>query len=116
MRHFARKFAVLCALGGALASCADNNIQSTPEGATGVCYIRLLASDSEGHYRERRQLVIMQSSGSAFTDLARTEVFAQDRVGYLNPDLITNVWLSAWLTEDSFDSTQGPDCSDLPAI
>jgi hypothetical protein len=58
----------------------------------------------------------VRSSGDLSKDVRRINTFSADRYLFRNPDTIPNVWLSAWLDDQRFDATTGPDCSLLPMV
>ncbi|WP_156306686.1 hypothetical protein [Novosphingobium sp. AAP1] len=82
-------------------------------GATGVCFSHLSAL-RDGQVISYHQVVLVRSSGDLARDIQRINSVSSDRWFFQNPHTLPNVWLSAWLEDQSATSVTGPDCSRLP--
>lgn len=84
-------------------------------GATGVCFSHLSAVN-EGMIDSFHQVILVRSSGDLAKDIRRIKAFSADRYLSRNPHTIPTVWHSAWLEDQRFDGTAGPNCASLPMI
>lgn len=99
-----------------LAGCSQSSKFSQPASATGVCYSNISVVGPDNAIVSFHQLLLVKSSGDPAADIRRIRTYSEDRYLSRNPDTVPNKWWSAWLTDDRFDATRGPDCSGLPMI
>ena len=109
-------FSVIALLVGiTLGSCNASSAVRAPDGATGICYSHIAVVE-DNRVVSTHQAIMVHGSGNALADIKRMGEFSQDRFMSNNAHTVPNVWLGAWLSDQSFDFTSGPDCSFLPMI
>lgn len=96
--------------------CSQGGTYSQPQSATGVCFSMVSAIGPNRTVLSFHQIIVVKSSGDAAVDITRLQTFSKMRFPFNNPDSVPNRWWSAWVFDESFDTTQGPDCSSLPMI
>ena len=113
MNQFQFLIVVLASL--ALQSCTDIPSHPIPAGATGVCFskISMVAGNRVTSFH---QAIVVKGSGDALADITRMKWFNEDHYLSQHPHTAPNVWHGAWLYDEKFDLTSGPDCSKLPLI
>ncbi len=99
-----------------LASCQPHAKSNDHPGSTGVCF-SLLATLKDGAVVSRHQVIVVRTSGDLSKDITRTNGWYEAaQIPLRNPHTYPNVWFSAWLDDETFDTDSGPDCSKLPMI
>lgn len=86
----------------------------TTDTSTGVCFRRVSGLDKRGLVVNRYETIIVRSSSSVATDIARLRRISGKGSSLSSPDLLANTWIGASITDTAFDETSGEDCSKMP--
>lgn len=84
--------------------------------ATGICFRRLAALNSEHAVIDRFEVVIIKSSSSLSRDIARVESISHEGSPLRNPDMKPFIWIPALITDSEYTEITNLDCSKLPVI
>lgn len=111
-----KAFAVLLFTGSLLTGCSQGSEFPQPASATGVCFSMISSVGPDNKILSYHQLLLVKSSGNVATDINRLRTFSAERFPFRSPDMVPNKWWGAWLMDERFDATHGPDCSGLPMV
>ncbi|MEG3176641.1 hypothetical protein U1872_10405 [Sphingomonas sp. RB3P16] len=83
---------------------------------TGVCFRRLSGLDRQGMVINRYEAVIVRSSSSVASDIARVTRVSGRGDPLSSPDMTANTWIGASISDTMFDGMSKENCSKLPVL